>query len=327
MNNTDLTQIDFWDVGQGDASVIHFSDGSIIIVDTGLRGSPLVDWLADRPRVIRAIVLTHNDADHAGALCSLVQDHSARIGGIHMLRDRPVKDPVFQKLFRCAYEGESKGHYKIEELRTGVVLWRSGDGLTELCVQHPSFSESVMAENPNASSALLVLKHQDQWLVIWPGDMPLATLAGKAGGKNPVVMTGPHHGAPEGCKLKVESVAHIRSVSPARAFISVGTRNGYSHPRPRYLQNLARAGCHVVCSQITNRCDPNSVNAARPVFNGTAMLGLRAPRVGVACRGAWRVFFQNGVLIPDPYDAVHREKIKDLRRPQCLIKGSCKFGS
>ncbi len=320
MNSPFLTQIDFWDVGQGDASVIHFNDGSVILVDTGLRGSPLVDWLADRPRVIRAIVLTHNDADHAGALCALVRDHSVRIGGIHMLRDRPVRDPVFQKLFRCAYEGESKGHYKIEELRTGVVLWRSGDGLTELSVEHPSFSESVMAANPNASSAMLVLKQQGQWLAIWPGDMPLATLAGKAGGRNPVVMTGPHHGAPEGYKKKPESVQHVKAISPARAFISVGTTNGYSHPRARYLKLLARQSCHVVCSQITRVCDPESTKSKRPVFNGTAMLGLRAPRGGVACRGSWRVLFQGGALIPDSYDASHREKLKGLRRPQCLNK-------
>lgn len=318
MIDSELTRIDFWDVGQADCSMLHFSDNSIMLIDVGKRGCPVVDWLADHPRQIRAIILTHNDADHAGALCSIVAAHRAQIGGIYMLMDRSKADEKFQKLFRCALEGERLKHYEIKWANDGTQLWASPDGSTRLRVVHPSFSEFVLAGSPNAMSAMVVLEKDDRWLSVWPGDLSLNTVAGKCNGRQAWMLMGPHHGGPDGYKRKPESATWVAAISPRRGFISVGTKNSYSHPRPRYVQLLGRSGCHVVCSQLTRACDPERSRATRPVFQGSGALGLRASRSGVACRGSWRVTFRNGELVPDEFGAEHLQRVAGLRRPLCL---------
>ena len=152
-----ISHIDFWDVGQADCTVLNFTDGSVSIIDTGRRGSPLVDWLAERSLEIHSISLTHNDSDHAGALGSLVAAHSSRIRQIYLLRDRPIKDKKFQTLFRRAFAWEEQKHGTLQELRTGMTIWENG--ATKLTVVHPSLSQSVLAKSPNATSAILVLQH------------------------------------------------------------------------------------------------------------------------------------------------------------------------
>jgi beta-lactamase superfamily II metal-dependent hydrolase len=136
-----LTNIDFWDVGQADSTTLNFSDDSVLLIDVGLRGSPIVDWLADHPRRIRGIVLTHNDSDHAGALCSLVDVHKQQIEGIYMLQDRPKNDPKFQTLFRCALEGERLGFYQIQWANAGTVVWQSPDSRERVIIAFLSISK------------------------------------------------------------------------------------------------------------------------------------------------------------------------------------------
>src|SRR5438270_7348291 len=111
-----LLEIDLWDVGQGDCTVIKLPNGKLLIIDVGPRGSPLVDWLNERRHEaarIESIILTHNDADHAGALPSIITEHKNRIEGIWMLLDREVSAPHFQKIFRAAVEGENQRFYRI----------------------------------------------------------------------------------------------------------------------------------------------------------------------------------------------------------------------
>src|SRR5688500_8836106 len=112
--------VSFWDVGQGDCSTIHLPDGRLVVIDVGPRGSPLIDWLHDNPRDICAIVLTHNDSDHVGALPSLLGSFKSRISSFFMLVDRPTHSPVFDKIFRSAHEGERLGFYKITRLEAGA---------------------------------------------------------------------------------------------------------------------------------------------------------------------------------------------------------------
>ena len=78
--------VDFWDVGQGDCSVIRLPDSSLVIIDVGPRTRPLIDWLQEKPRRIHSIVITHNDADHAGGLpglvsaCQRTEDRAVPVG-------------------------------------------------------------------------------------------------------------------------------------------------------------------------------------------------------------------------------------------------------
>lgn len=316
-------QIDFWDVGQADCSIITLPDGRLIIIDVGRKRSPLIDWLNDRRPccpTIAAIILTHNHADHAGALCSIVAEHKQKIEAVWMLADRDASDLRETELFRCVEQAAKQGFFRIQRVEAGHEIWRDPGSRLLLRVIHPSFIENVSSVTPNATSGLLVLEDGDDVLVAWPGDLGVRLVSDKCASRRPSVLFGPHHGGPQDIKLrKHEATAAIESLRPSRAFLSVGTGNSYSHPRPRYVQTLGRVGCHVVCSELTQRCDMGRIERREPVLQGAAILGLRPPRSGVACRGAWRLVYKNGRLIPDRFDEIHLERISHLRRPQCLF--------
>jgi hypothetical protein len=170
---------------------------------------------------------------------------------------------------------------------------------------------------------ILALRLNDQTEVLWPADSTLARVGGVCAGLLPFVMVGPHHGAPSDYRGQDAPVA-IAKVSPRCAFISVGTKNPYSHPRPKYLQRLERTGCRVICSQITTACDrTTTVLNPRPIMSTHLALGLRPPRTGLACRGAWRLRWNGSVFESDGFDDEHVARISPLR-PQCL-KGRASF--
>jgi len=329
-----LLQVDFWDVGQGDCTVIRLPSGKLIIIDVGPVGSPLVDWLNERhpPLPIEAIVLTHNDADHAGALASIVKPHGTRIGSIRMLLDRDRDSQQFQKIFRAAKEGVDRGLYPLDRLERGTILWSHHETETHLRVVHPSFVENVEATNPNDTSAVLVLTSGPKTLIAWPGDLEIRQTARVLGNVDATLLFGPHHGGPtdyptkavrkRNPELMVSRMREIReavaSLSPVRSFISVGTKNPYHHPRPGFIKLLARNETRVTCSQLTLCCDRHHVQAGQHVFPGAGVLGLRPARSGVSCRGAMRYYVHNGALLPDEFAAEHRTRVAQLLRPQCL---------
>lgn len=66
-------QLDFWNVGQGDASTITWPNGKITIIDCGPKKSPLVNFIIRERPFINNIFITHNDSDHIGGLYSIVK--------------------------------------------------------------------------------------------------------------------------------------------------------------------------------------------------------------------------------------------------------------
>lgn len=312
--------IDFWDVGQADCTVIHLPDGRLFIIDVGRRGSPLADWLADKhpaPR-IAAIVLTHNDSDHAGALPGILDRHASSIDTVWMLRDRPNKDEPFAKIFRRVARAEEEG-LEVRRLEAPWELWKDESRGLRLRAAYPTFTANEAASRPNDTCGLILLEQGDALLCAWPGDLPVHVVADRVGG-SAGLLHGPHHGGPTDFKGpdRGRYRAGVETLSPRLAFISVGSRNPYCHPRPSYVQLLAHRGCRVVCSQITNACDRDRFREGRLVFDGSGALGLRSARSGTPCRGAWRVVLRDCDLVPDQYTQVHLERIAELHRPQCL---------
>jgi hypothetical protein len=243
-----------------------------------------------------------------------------------MLADRPVGDVRFQKLFRAALQGEVEGHYTITRLQTGAEIWRDDSLRSRLVTVYPGFSANILAGNPNETSGIICLEIADHIRIIWPGDSTTDRLSRECGGARPFVLHGPHHGAPADFRSQ-ESFEAIKRVGPKRAFISVGTTNGYSHPRAKYIRRLGRTQCHVVCSQLTSRCDRQTIQHEDHVMQSEALLGLRSPRRGTSCRGAWRLELHVDVLVPDKWDQEHLNRISKLRRPQCLYGRGWRRGS
>ncbi len=319
--------IDFVDVGQGDCSVINLPDGGFVLIDVGPRNSPIIDWLSSREQRSRrchAIVLTHNDVDHAGALPSIFGLARSDFGKLYMLLDRPKNDEGFQVLFRKALELKTQGRLVMERLEVGhEPVWQEAALKAELAVVFPNYEQNIAAAGANQTSGILSLKINGNVEVVWAGDSLLENIGKAIGTNKPRWLTGPHHGAP-GDWDKLESKTALAEFMPSRTFVSVGTFNRFFHPNREHVRRLASAGCRVVCSQITRHCHTGATGAGFSVVNGNPLLGFPQAPTGNPCRGAIRIKRIGDEFAADKWDSLHFERVKKLRRPLCVPRAEAK---
>lgn len=316
-------RVDFWDVGQGDCSVITLPGNELIIIDVGPIGSPIIGWLNDRAGcAIKAIILTHNHADHIGALQAIEKLPRVTIGAVYMLADRNPASDSFRRIMRPIRDAMKSGRFVVRCLTAGQVIWEASDGSASLTVEHPDFISNIDASTPNETSGILTLALERRTVLVWPGDALLGDISAVvAGGTGlPDVLHGPHHGAPQDFKTQdPETQRRLRTIGAKTCYVSVGSWNRYGHPKRKYIKALARIGCAGSCSQLTAACEPGLTSKSLPVISSHGLLGLRAPGSGVACRGAMRFTVIDGDLVVDELDAEHRRRVlARISSPACV---------
>lgn len=301
--------------------MINLPTGEIILVDLGPINSPVIDWLqqpAQLKRPIAAVILTHNDADHTGALTSLLALPRQNFGIIYMLQDRPKADSKFVSLFRVARELEQQKRLEIKRLEAGSAPIYQNEILdVVLKVVHPSFSENIESASANQTSGIIVLESCKVPVVVWPGDAHLKSINLHLKPAAPEIMVGPHHGAPQNWDgLKSPTV--VRNISPKRVYFSLGTKNQHEHPNTSYIRTLKNCGCRVTCSQITTKCDRQANKKNRHILKGNVLLGYPPAKSGNSCRGGMRVTIKGPILIEDSWQNIHLERIRKLSKAKCI---------
>lgn len=310
-------EIVYLDVGQGDCTIFNLPDGSIGLIDLGPLNSPVIEWLQrdeQMRRRIHFIVITHNDADHAGSLNSLL-DLRQDIQTLYLLT-HVKQGKRFNDAFALAARLHRAGRLKLVRLEVGVPpIYTDSD--TVLSVVFPDFPQNAQASSPNATSGILTLSVKGTILAIWPGDSKLSSIANYAAPSKPFVLMGPHHGGPTDWHIN-NSPSIISTFQPQRAYISVGTHNSHRHPYPEYLSCLKSLGCRPICSQLTVCCDKRAKEEGRNVLKGSAKLGYPTA-VGTSCRGSMKLTLRNRILEVDRFDVEHLSKVSaNVRKPRCV---------
>lgn len=308
--------VEFWDVGQGDASVIRYGGNRVTLIDVGPRGSPIVQWLLYHPSIyLDTIVLTHNDADHAGCLSAVIEAKKFRIGTVYFLKDRHTKDKQFARLFsRLDNAYRNKEIADLRRLEAPHQIWNSADLRTSIEVKYPFIRDNLLAKNPNVTSGIVTLSVEGRVKVIWAGDSLIESVARECSGSHPDYLFGPHHGAPAD-RAATEAEGWLASIGAQVNLISVGSNNKYPHPQPSFIRKSLHAGSRVVCTQLTKLCDRSR---KADVLNSHARLAIPRPNSGVGCRGPVRLTLRGGDLVGDELDAEHQWEILKLERPKCI---------
>jgi competence protein ComEC len=233
------------DVGQGDATLVDFPDGSLMLIDAGgFVGSPIDPGKTSVLPVLRArrrsrldvVVLSHPHPDHFGGLRSVIEQVSVGEfwdtgqGAAH------GAGPDYARL-RALLERRSVRVRGPAEL-CGKSLHR-GPALLEVLAPCPSFQAERSA---NDNSFVLRVRY----------GIRAALLVGDAEREAEAELL---RAAPERLHADFLKVGHhgsrtstspqfLAAVRPTWATISCGVRNRFGHPHPEALAALRAYGVH-----------------------------------------------------------------------------------
>ncbi len=212
------------DVGQGDAALFR-SGRRAVLVDVGPADSyDMLRYLRHEGLFVDAVILSHLDEDHAGALGTLLASE-VDIPCI-VMAEGARRYEVSAKVQAGLDEAQAQG-VAVREVRRGDRL--SMDGL-DIDVLAPG----TLSPGSNAHSLLLYAKTEGTSFLL-AGDIPQQSEPADIPDCD--VLKVAHHGS-----AKATSREFLKKANPELALISVGAGNRYGHPSERVLDALEEAG-------------------------------------------------------------------------------------
>jgi len=279
----------FLDVGQGSSNVVRLDEHRVIVIDCGPLSTILMEVLDDpKIRSIEALILSHNDDDHAGGVNQVLTTHGTKIKRVFYFQDRPVRKIVFFPLLKKWFEEDTHRQEPLplcapsKPLQIYPPPGENAD--VTLTLLYPSFWYTQLAQwrgKPNDASAVLVLRRGER-RVVFSGDATVGVWRRIRELRNnrPIeadVLAVPHHGGVQWPYQRQgepdkDYENRVRSdltdlyrtvVHPLCAVISVGTGNRSKHPQRVLVEALRDAGADVLCTQITEICWTGDLNELR----------------------------------------------------------------
>lgn len=242
----------FFDVGQGDASLIIASGGEDILVDGGPDNTvvqKLGEYLPYADRKIEYIILTHPHADHVDGLVEVLNRYEVGVvimtGVVHTTAD-------YQEFLRLIEEKNIPVRLidRPQELAVGgakLVFLEPKKSLANLRPDNLNDSSIVFQLQYVSSTALFTGDFENEEVLALQSLMSL---------KSDVLKVG-HHGS-----TNANDEGFIKLVRPAYAVISVGLGNQFGHPHYRTLHYLEEAGAMILrtdeSGDIRFECDSAS---------------------------------------------------------------------
>ena len=235
-------EVHFFDVGQGDATLIMLKDGTNLLVDGGTSfgrfdvGQILIKPLRELGvKKLDAIIATHDDRDHIGGLATLIKRMDVKSYYDNGLPENTAGMAELRRLVR-----EKNIPYKV--LRAGMEL-PLNDG-SSLEVIHPT--DTFIEKNRNAKDnnlSLVMLLKTGGLSVLLTGDMEKRVekrLLKNGAALSADVLKVPHHGSRTSSTQKF-----LDAVSPKIAVISAGQYNRFRHPSKEVTRRYVKKGVEL----------------------------------------------------------------------------------
>lgn len=236
--STSAVEVDFLDVGQGDAILIKLPESKQILVDGGREGTVLERLKSEMPpfdKKIEYVVASHPDADHIGGLVPVLQNYSV---GEFFESGKTSESATFNKLENLI--GEKKISKK--QVRAGDKI-DLGSG-SDLNFLWPDENAAKTATTNNAS--VVARFDYESGKILFTGDAEVDSqnqmmARYKAGELRADILKVPHHGASSAYNKKF-----LEEVGAKFAVISVGKNNNYGHPTQIILSALESLGAKIL---------------------------------------------------------------------------------
>jgi competence protein ComEC len=256
---SDDATVRFLQVGQGDSTlVIDEQSSEAILIDCPAGKEDVVESVlidAGSPD-LKAVILTHWDADHFGGILAIVRDLSP--AAFHYNHDtimawdapksmrlaalRELAEPGFPKVDKRAAERGASGTLGSN------VEWRL------LSPFHDQLTRAVAFGDRNLGSGVVQITIRGRTFVVG-GDADgrvWARMTEEGDVLSCDVLRWPHHGAlnPHG---GLDEAGLMAVTSPSHIVISTGTGNRYGHPVDAAL-DAASGAARLGCTEVTKKC-------------------------------------------------------------------------
>ena len=267
-----FTEVDFLDVGQGDATAIRLPDGRLLLVDGGeslenwdSAKRVLVPFLRDaRKKAFDMVFVTHFHSDHVGGVMRLLEE--GRVGKLVVARADTTT-----ALARLTRSLARKRGTAVDFVGEPDTVARA-DGV-EMIVLHPSRSTAIDTSfaSINDSSMVIVLRSKTAQFVL-TGDTGPTAMDRIADlielGKITVLKT-PHHGG-----KGTLSVHFLEKIRPQYAVFSVGRNNRFGHPSREIVRTYQGSGAKTFRTDIDGCVSFRIVGDSLAVRTANPAMGL-----------------------------------------------------
>lgn len=243
----------FFDVGQGDAQFLDFSDGNQILIDGGPDGKALQGLgkaMAFYDRDIDVMILTHPHKDHIFGLIEVLKRY--KVGKI-ILPKVDFESAFYKEFLEIAREKNISLEYLGSGDKIKIGEFAEFDFLSP---QKSNDDKNFTAENEsfgakgqdlNDSSLVSKFVFGDS-AILFTGDagenIEKEILAKEYNIKADILKVG-HHGSKYS-----SSEEFLKAVSPEYAVIQVGEGNKYGHPTEQTISRLAVIGAKVLRNDL-----------------------------------------------------------------------------
>ncbi|MGH7914615.1 MAG: DNA internalization-related competence protein ComEC/Rec2, partial [Candidatus Binataceae bacterium] len=235
-------RVTFLSVGEGDAAVVRFAGGRVMLIDAGSAwpggfdfGERVVARYLWSEKIMRVdyLVVSHPDLDHFGGMAFVARNFSPREFWV----TSAVKHEPMYTVLMAEVAAEKIPLRVVDSSMRPLIL----GGATVRCLG-PARDEAETSDN-NLSMVLRIAKGSQS--VLFTGDIeaagerallahtPAAMLAA-------TVLKVPHHGS-----RTSSSAAFIAAVRPQVAVLSLGYRNRFGFPAAAVVDRYLEAGARV----------------------------------------------------------------------------------
>lgn len=223
-------EVDFLDVGQGDASLIKVPTGQIILIDGGPDNKILRRLGKILPfyhRQIDFIILSHYHDDHATGLVEIIKRYKVK-NLIYAASEE--SSAAFQEILKIAEDKD----IKIYVLDNQVKVPFNNECFLNL------LNPIILGIKVDGNNSLVTKLDCERRKYLFTGDNSLTVekaLINSGWDLKTDVLKAAHHGS-----NSANSELFLGATNPKIMIISVGADNKFGHPNPKVLERAAEIG-------------------------------------------------------------------------------------
>ena len=249
-------EVNFFDVGQGDAIFIKDQKLHQVLIDGGPDSTVLEKLGKEIPfwdNTLDLIILTHPEKDHVSGLIEVLKRYKVE----NILWTGVVRDTAEYKEWKKLIEEEGA---KIFIAKAGQKIYSSAKNFrAEILYPFESLEGKTLEDSNNTSIIIRLVFGENSFL--FTGDAYQSAerelIQREINIDSDVLKVG-HHGSKTS-----SSEEFIKKVSPEIAVIPTGKDNPYGHPHPEVLETLDKYGIRILRTDLNGDikilCDSQSL--------------------------------------------------------------------